>query len=73
MKSEILTPTEVNSAVWQKLKKHIESKINQKRESNDQPNLDIVKTSNLRGEIKALKELMVAVEPKQYNTGKKHD
>jgi hypothetical protein len=64
---EVLKYEEVSSAAWQKLKEHINKKIEAKRKANDKDH-DEVKTAKLRGEIKALKELITDVEPVRLQT-----
>jgi len=66
LKPEILTYEETRGAVWQKLRAYIELRMESKREANDQSGMSSEKTECLRGEIKALKGLITAVEPKRY-------
>ena len=67
MPDSILTHSGITSEVWQRLKTYIEGRIETKRRAND-GDLSEIKTAKLRGEIKALKDILQAVEPKQYKT-----
>jgi hypothetical protein len=67
LQSKVLEHSEAQSATWQKLKVHIEGRIEELRASNDKDH-DIGKTNAIRGAIKELKALILAVEPKQYKT-----
>lgn len=42
---------------WEKLRRHLDSEIRRLRELNDDVALDATKTAELRGRIKALKDL----------------
>lgn len=66
--SEILNQAEINSAVWQKLKKHIENRITLLRSSNDKLHLSKKETAVIRGQIVELKILLKRVEPKKEKT-----
>ncbi len=52
-----LTATDINGAVWNKLSKHMESKLLALRIKNDS-DMDPVKTAAVRGEIRNLKNLL---------------
>ena len=52
-----LTDTERNSALWGRLRRHLEDLLKDKRGKNDGEQ-DIIATSTLRGEIKCLKRII---------------
>lgn len=52
-----LTPEELNSALWKKLRAHYENKLNITRRVNDQHN-SIEETANCRGRLFTQKELL---------------
>lgn len=52
-----LEPHEIDSALWKRLKAHQESDLATLRERNDQ-NHDPIKTAELRGRIKQIKEFL---------------
>lgn len=56
-----LTPTEVDSALWKKLKAHIEKRLDVMRKQND-GDMSAEETSRLRGKIGFAKEIL-GVEP----------
>lgn len=62
MKPPILEPHELDSAVWKKLKAHLETELADRREYNDGQSLDAVATAGIRGEIKRLK-LILSIDP----------
>lgn len=47
-----------DSLAWQALVQYLQAAIQDRREALDNPDLDIVKTAVVRGEIRALKELL---------------
>ena len=65
----LLDLSEVNSPAWQKLKVHIESRIDTHRKRND-GDLSETDTATLRGQIKELKALLKEVEPPEIQTKK---
>jgi hypothetical protein len=52
-----LTPTDLQSAVWLKLKEHYTQRLNLLREQND-GNLDAEATAKIRGRIAECKKIM---------------
>ena len=57
-----LTPAEVQSAVWQKIAKEIESRLVVLRQKND-GDLTQSETDRTRGEIKAIKNMLEWAKP----------
>jgi len=57
-----LTETEVHSALWTKLKEHMESRLAEHRRKND-GDLDPTKTARMRGRIDELKVLLALETP----------
>ena len=62
MKLDHLDRVETQSALWQKLRKDFEYRIDSLRREND-ANLDAVQTASKRGRIAQLKELLALGEP----------
>jgi len=56
--TEALEQSDLTSLTWQKLKILLEERVEMLRKKND-GNLDAVQTASLRGEIKALKGILV--------------
>lgn len=54
-----LSDGEAATPLWMKLRRHLESRLDEKRKKNDQP-LSPEETSNLRGAIAELKLLLEA-------------
>lgn len=63
-----LTELEMQSAVWLKLRAHMESKLSELRSTND-GNLPHDETSRLRGRIAQLKELLTLGKPESNEAG----
>lgn len=59
-----LTATDMGSSVWDKLRRHMESRLLALRIRND-ADLDLVDTAKVRGEIKNLKNLLALGTPDQ--------
>lgn len=59
----LLTKEERNSALWAKIKSHLEARVAQLRESNDK-SLPIEKTEHIRGRIEEAKRTISIGEPK---------
>lgn len=57
MTDRVIEKNDRQSAVWLKLKKHLEAELDVLRKKND-GNLDEVKTANLRGGIRQLKAIL---------------
>ena len=55
--------TDIQSATWQKLRQHIEARIDLLRRKNDH-DADERATARLRGRIDELNSLLLSVEPK---------
>ena len=53
---------EINSALWQKLKAHLEGELHKVRIQNDGDH-DAIKTANLRGDIRRIKALLTLGKP----------
>jgi len=62
-----LTPHEVQTAVWVKVRDHIDQRITELRAKND-GRLDPIETTELRGRIAQLKELRALGEPPEHAT-----
>ena len=60
--SLILAPIERQSAIWLKLKKHYEARLELLRAKND-GNLDAIETVRLRGRIAEIKGLLALDDP----------
>lgn len=60
-----LTHVEAQSALWLKLKKHLEERLDVLRAKND-GDLDTTETARLRGRIAALKELIALEDPSPF-------
>ena len=54
---------DLTSLTWRKLQQHAESQIATLREKNDSPNLDALRTAEIRGRIAAWKELLALAKP----------
>lgn len=54
----VLSKSDLQSPVWQKLRAHLESELAERRAYNDGKSLDAVETAAVRGEIKRLKRLL---------------
>lgn len=62
-----LTEIELQSAVWQKLKAHMEQRLDECRRRND-GDLNEIETARLRGRIACLREfLSIGAEPVDAN------
>lgn len=57
-----LTEIEAASAVWARIKTHLEERLRILREKNDTP-LNPIETARVRGEIKAVKQLLDVGQP----------
>lgn len=55
-----LDPT---SLTWRALEQHAQAQVVTLREKNDSPNLDALRTAELRGRIAAWKELLALAKP----------
>lgn len=53
----LLDDIERQSAVWKKIKQHLEQRLAALREKNDKPTLDAERTAFIRGQIRELKNL----------------
>lgn len=53
-----LDANELNSAIWLRLKAHLEEKLKEKRGKNDDPLLDPIMTAALRGHIECIKGIL---------------
>ena len=62
MLETVLTPLEAQSAVWKKIKAHVEARLAKQRERNDRSQ-PIEKTEYLRGAIAELKYLAALDQP----------
>lgn len=58
MADPILSKSDLQSAVWLKVKEHLEAELAERREYNDGLSLTEVETAAIRGEIKRLKRLL---------------
>jgi hypothetical protein len=58
-----LTTGEAHSALWKRLKEHMEERLAALREKNDVTALDPVQTAAVRGQIKELKVLLGMDKP----------
>lgn len=56
-----LTSADLVSPTWQKLKKHMDARLQSLRAKNDN-NMDPIKTATVRGEIRSLKNLLALSE-----------
>lgn len=52
-----LTPNELRTSTWRKLKEHLDARLVALRVKNED-DLDPVKTARVRGEIKVIKDLL---------------
>ena len=59
-----LTPGDLISPTWARLRKHMEARLQSLRAKNDN-DLDPIATAKLRGEIKVLKNLIALSETNQ--------
>lgn len=57
-----LTAAEAHSAVWKRLKEHMEERLSAHRAKNDGP-LDPIQTATVRGQVKELKVLLGMDKP----------
>ena len=62
--SLLIEPHEAQTALWKKVKKHLESRLDIHRRKNDNKSLDAVETALLRGRIAELKILLDLDTPK---------
>lgn len=56
--SQHLRPEDFRTESWKRLTKHLQERLQELRESNDMPSLDAEKTALIRGQIKAVKEIL---------------
>ena len=49
---------DLRSETWGRLTKHLQHRLQELRESNDSPSCDADKTALIRGQIKAIKEIL---------------
>ncbi|MDR2333731.1 MAG: hypothetical protein LBE61_09630 [Burkholderiaceae bacterium] len=54
---------DLNSPTWRVLQQHADEQIATLREKNDSPNLDALRTAEIRGRIAAWKELLALATP----------
>lgn len=60
----LLTPDDFRSATWRRLTQALQKQLERLRELNDEPFRDAVATAGLRGEIKAVKQILaLGLEP----------
>lgn len=57
------TPSDINSSLWMRLRRHLEARRAELREQNDSMNLDEHKTCEKRGRIAEINELLDAAKP----------
>ena len=57
-----LSPADINSPVWGRIKEHVEKRIAELRRENDSDTLDATKTSRLRGKLAFAKELLALAD-----------
>ena len=62
----ILTPTDLQSATWKKIREQIEDDIENLRDKLESPLLSTDDTNLLRGEIKRLRAIL-SVQPKKLD------
>lgn len=65
---EILNDADRQSAVWKKIKKHLEERRETLRKQNDSPKLSAEETAFLRGRIREIGKLLGEAEPKEIKT-----
>lgn len=58
-----LDSVDISSRTWSKLKKHLRARQELLRARNDDPNLDPTKTALLRGELRAIRNLLALESP----------
>lgn len=63
MKEPALNKIEADSAVWQKVKSHLESRLDSLRRKNDSKKLNEIQTADLRGQISEVKLLLGLDKP----------
>lgn len=54
----LLLPHELESAVWRKIKAHLETELVERRAYNDGQSLTEIETAMIRGEIKHIKRML---------------
>lgn len=54
----VLTKNDLQSAVWLKLRDHLEAELAERRAYNDGLSLTDIETASIRGEIKRIKRLL---------------
>lgn len=59
----ILDPFERDSALWKRLEKHMNERLNTLRSKNDSKNLTDLETAYLRGEINQIKAFLALANP----------
>lgn len=65
----MLNEADLQTAVWLKLKKHLEERLESLRRKNDSDATE-TKTSKVRGRIAEVKELLAMAEPKKLQTAR---
>ena len=65
----MLNEAELNTAVWLKMKKHLEKRLDDLRKKNDS-DMSEAKTYKVRGRIAEIKELLNEAEPKKFQTSR---
>lgn len=56
--SQHLRLEDLRSETWRRLTTHLQARLQELRESNDSPSCDADKTALIRGQIKAVKEIL---------------
>lgn len=56
--SQHLRAEDLRSDTWRRLTQHLQDRLQELRESNDSPSCDADKTALIRGQIKAVKEIL---------------
>lgn len=56
--SKHLRAEDLRSDTWRRLTQHLQARLQELRESNDAPSCDAEKTALIRGQIKAVKEIL---------------
>lgn len=59
----VLLAHDLQSPTWTKLRRHLEARRETLRRKNDNPNLDSVQTALLRGELRAVLNLLALGSP----------
>jgi len=65
----MLNDAELHTAVWLKVKKHLEARLEELRKKNDSDQSE-TKTCKVRGRIAEIKELLGTAEPKKFQTSR---